>query len=46
MITLEETEYKEYIKKVCKNCINKYKGLCYIKKNADGEVQCVYHKEG
>jgi len=39
-------EYKEYIKKTCKNCVNKFKGLCYIRENQDGGIQCVYYKKG
>lgn len=36
--------YETYIEKLCKNCKNKDKDLCDIRRTYKGTVRCVYYE--
>lgn len=37
--------FNEFVEKKCKNCANKDKNYCEVKRLTDNSVDCVYYKD-
>lgn len=41
----KETIYETYTRQICTNCKNKKLELCNIKRNINGNLQCIYYEK-
>lgn len=40
-----KTIYETYVEEICSNCKNREQSLCNIRRNINGNLQCIYYEK-